>query len=178
MWDQGLLSRSKFLRALTSLLAAPTCVVGVAEVFLWLHCSSLSICVFFFALFWPFLANSTTSRAVDAWDALDAFDAVCVCRRRRPGCLFVYILSSSCLIMLFGAYFVQKVGFCPFLANLAESESGGAVDASAATGTFAVGAECVLQPLQTCFLAPSWPFGSNQAYLPFSGLCINSGHLW
>ena len=90
----------------------------------------------------------------------------------------MYILGSSCLILLFGAYFVQKVGFCPFLANLAASESGGAVDASTATSAFAVGAECILQPLQTFFLAPSWPFGSNQEYLPFSGLCNNSGHLW
>ena len=89
------------------------------------------------------------SRAVDAFDAFEAFHAVYVCCQQQPGCLIVYILGSSCLIMLFGAYFVQKVGFCPFLANLAESESGGAVDASTATNAFAMGAKCVLQPLQT-----------------------------
>ena len=108
---------------------------------------------------------------MDAFDAFNTFHAVCVCCRRRPGCLFMYILGSSCLILLFGAYYVQKVGFCPFLANLAKSENGGAVDASTAISVFAVGAECVLQPLQTSFL-------SNQVYLPFSGLCNNSGHLW
>ena len=106
------------------------------------------------------------------------FDAVFLCRRRRPGCLFVYILGSSCLIMLFGAYSVQKVSFCPCLASLAKSESGGAVGASTATSAFASGAERDLQPLQSCFLALSGPFGSNQVYLTVSGLCNHLGHLW
>ena len=93
-----------------------------------------------------------------------------MCCPHRPGCLFVCIQGSSCLIMLLEAYFVQNVGFCPFLANLAKSESGGAVDASTATSASAVGAECVLQPLETCFLAASWPFESNQ-YLCHFQIC-------
>ena len=55
----------------------------------------------------------------------------------------MYNLASSCLIMLFRAYFVQKVCFCPFPSSLTKSESGGTVDASTAT----------LQPLHTYFLA-------------------------
>ena len=120
-----------------------------------------------FGWFPPFLANSTACKAVDAFGAFDAFDAIGVCCRRRSDCLVVYILASSYLILLFGAFFVQKVIFCPFLSNLAKSESGGAVYASTTTNALAVGAERVLQPLQTCFLAPSWPFGLNTVYLRF-----------
>ena len=92
---------------------------GSANVRRWCCCSvtlgsllfiePLSFVLALFGWFWTFFANLTEFRAVDA---LDGFDAVCVYPQQRPRCLVVDILALSYLIMLFGAFSVQKVSFC------------------------------------------------------------------